>query len=68
MFEKAKKKYAICIICILLTDFQEPLSVYHFEPYNYFFNEWVAGTKKFLKIIISVIKKWSLQSDLSYLK
>jgi hypothetical protein len=26
MFEKVKKKYAICIICVSLTDFREPAS------------------------------------------
>jgi hypothetical protein len=41
MFEKVKKKYAICIICVSLTDFPEPPSVltsmfYHFEPDNDF--------------------------------
>jgi hypothetical protein len=37
MFQKAKKKYVICLICVSLTDFPEPSSVlpsmfYHFEP------------------------------------
>jgi hypothetical protein len=41
MFEKAKKEYAICIICISLTGFPELPSVlasmfYHFEPDNDF--------------------------------
>jgi hypothetical protein len=41
IFEKVKKKYAICIICVSLTHFPEPSSVlasmfYHFEPDNDF--------------------------------
>jgi hypothetical protein len=41
MIEKVKKKDAICIICISLTDFPEPSSalasvLYHFEPDNDF--------------------------------
>jgi hypothetical protein len=39
IFEKVKKKYAICIISVSLTDLQEPSSVsasmvYHFKPNN----------------------------------
>jgi hypothetical protein len=41
IFEKVKKKYAICIIWVSLTDFPEPPSIsasvfYHFEPNNDF--------------------------------
>jgi hypothetical protein len=39
MFEKVKKMYAICIICVSLADFPEPSlflasMFYHFEPDN----------------------------------
>jgi hypothetical protein len=39
MVEKVKEKYSICILCVSLTNFPEPLSVlafmfYHFEPDN----------------------------------
>lgn len=42
-FETVKKKYAICIICVSLTDFQETLWVldsmfYHFKSTTIFSN------------------------------
>jgi beta-galactosidase beta subunit len=50
MFKKVKKKYAMCIICVLFTDFPESLSVltsmfYHFEPDNDFAIRCILKTK-----------------------
>jgi hypothetical protein len=53
VFEKVKKKYAICIICISLKEIPEPQGLastfYHFEPDNNFAVRCMSGVDPGIK-------------------